>query len=51
MLEHSKWSNFFEIVVGSGNGSGKALLYICLGIVGILGLVILKKRFKMLDDN
>lgn len=53
MLEPSKWSNFFEIFVGSGNGSGIALLYVCLGIVGLLGCWLFgkNKKFRMLDDN
>jgi len=53
MLEPSKLSNFFEILVGSGNGSGIALFYVCLGIVGVLGCWLFgkNKKFRMLDDN
>lgn len=43
MLEPSKWSNFFNVLVGSGSGSGIALLYICLGIVGVLGCWMFRK--------
>lgn len=53
MLEPSKLSNFFEILVGSGNGSGIALFYVCLGIAGVLGCWLFgkNKKFRMLDDN
>lgn len=53
MLEPSKWSIFFEILVGSGNGSGIALLYVCLGIAGVLGCWLFgkNKKFRMLDDD
>ena len=44
---------FFEKVVGSGNGSGIALLYLCIAAAGVLGCFVFRmnKDMKRLDEN
>lgn len=37
MHSNAHWQNYFSILVGTGDGSGIALLYVVLGIVGFLG--------------
>lgn len=43
---------FFEKVVGSGNGSGIALLYLCIAAAGVLGCFVFRmnKDMKRLDE-
>ncbi len=52
MLETSKLQKIFQYFVGSGSGSGLALMYIFLGIIGFIGSLLFKinKNFKKLDD-
>lgn len=44
---------FFSGIVGYGDGSGIAVLFICIGIIGFLGCCIfrLNKSMRMLDDE
>lgn len=43
----------FTILTGKGNGSGLALMYIFLGIVGFVGSLLFKKNknFQKLDEE
>lgn len=52
MLETSKLQKIFQYFVGSGSGSGLALMYVFLGIIGFIGSLLFKinKNFKKLDD-
>jgi len=43
--------SFWRIIVGHSEGSGIALLYVCLGVVGFLGCCLFRrsKNLKALD--
>ena len=52
MLETGNSQKIFQCFVGIGSGSGLALMYIFLGIIGFIGSLLFKinKNFKKLDD-
>lgn len=51
MHRNGLWQNYFSMLVGTGDGSGIALLYVVLGIVGFLGccLFSLNRNLKSFD--
>lgn len=48
----SEWKLPFIKLVGTGRGSGIALLFVCLGLAGFLGCCIFRsnKKFRILDE-
>ncbi len=52
MLGSGYGQEFFRILTGEGAGSGLALMYIFLGVLGFTGSLLFKKNknFKKLDD-
>lgn len=53
MHSNSSTQNYLSILVGSGDGSGIALLYVVLGLVGFLGccLFLINRSLNSLDKS
>lgn len=53
MMKNGYLQEFFRILTGKGAGSGLALMYIFLGILGFFGSLLFKKNrnFKKLDEE
>lgn len=51
MKETSPVQTFLAGIVGNGSGSGIALIYVCIGLLGFIGCLIFRqnKKMRMLD--